>query len=418
MSEKFLAVTLGAIACVSGAIALAMAQAIPESLGLRPSSERNSASAKHVILFIGDGMGFEQVKAASLYDRGTPRSLSFQQFPHHGQVTTHSANNAVTDSAAAATAIATGFKVNNNVISMAIPGDGAPLTTVLEYFQARGKSTGIVTTTEMSHATPAAFAAHEPSRSNAVEIVADYFEQSRPHVLFGGGSSGGLSPTLAREAGYRVVGDRDELQQLDTETVERVSGQFGNGHLPYEFDGLGDLPHLREMTATAIAILDNDPDGFFLIVEGGRIDHAGHANDLQRNVMETLAFADAVRQAVTWADDHPETLILVSADHETGGLKVVGNRGAGEFPEVTWSTTDHTGANVPIYGWGVGSASVAGTLDNTDFFSLMTGVEPVRVSQDPSAVLAAIVPFSRPAIFETSGRRLRSKARANVSIAR
>jgi alkaline phosphatase len=237
-------------------------------------------------------------------------------------------------------------------------------------------------------------------------------------VLFGGGSSGGLSLTLAREAGYRVVGDRDELQQLDTETVERVSGQFGNGHLPYEFDGLGDLPHLREMTATAIAILDNDPDGFFLIVEGGRIDHAGHANDLQRNVMETLAFADAVRQAVTWADDHPETLILVSADHETGGLKVVGNRGAGEFPEVTWSTTDHTGANVPIYGWGVGSASVAGTLDNTDFFSLMTGVEPVRVSQDPSAVLAAIVPFSRPAIFETSGRRLRSKARANVSIAR
>ncbi|MBK4729848.1 alkaline phosphatase [Oxynema sp. CENA135] len=394
-----------------------MAQCIPESLGSRPNSERNSASAKHVILFIGDGMGFEQVKAASLYDRGTPRSLSFQQFPHHGQVTTHSANNPVTDSAAAATAIATGFKVNNDVISMAMPGDGAPLTTVLEYFQDRGKMTGIVTTTEISHATPAAFAAHEPNRSNAAEIVADYFEQSRPHVLFGGGSSG-LSPTLARQAGYLVVRDRAELQQLDTETVERVSGQFGDSHLPYEFDGLGDLPHLQEMTATAIAILDNDPDGFFLIVEGGRIDHAGHANDLQRNVMETLEFDDAVRQAVTWADDHPETLILVSADHETGGLKVVRDRGAGEFPEVTWSTTDHTGANVPIYGWGIGSESVAGTLDNTDFFALMTGVEPVRVSQHPRVTLAAIVPFYRPGIFETSGGRLRSKASANISIAR
>ncbi|MFQ6035677.1 MAG: alkaline phosphatase, partial [Sedimentisphaerales bacterium] len=130
------------------------------------------AEPKNVIFFIGDGMGFEQVKAAGMYAHGQAGTLSFELFPYNGQLTTYAANSPITDSAAAGTALATGVKVNNRVISMAYPGDGSELETLLEYFKARGKSTGLVTTTTMTHATPACFGAHEPARSNFEQIAA------------------------------------------------------------------------------------------------------------------------------------------------------------------------------------------------------------------------------------------------------
>lgn len=278
------------------------------------NSESNNAP-KNVILLIGDGMGPEQVKAAGMYANGTPGSLSFEQLPHQAEMTTHSANNPITDSAASGTAIATGVKVNNEVVSVAIPGDGQPLQTVLERLQASGKSTGLVTTTEITHATPAVFAAHQQDRSNQSEIARDYLNTSRPEVLFGGGGAG-MSAKAAETAGYQVVTNQPQMQALDTETVTRVSGQFGQGHLPYEYDGVGELPHLRDMTKTALNILDNDPDGLFLMVEGGRIDHAGHANQIKRNVTETVEFANAVTEVLKWAENHPDTLIIVTADHE------------------------------------------------------------------------------------------------------
>ena len=129
----------------------------------------NTAQAvqpKNVILLIGDGMGFEQVKAAGMYLNGAAGTLSFEALPYQGQLTTYSANSSVTDSAAAGTALATGFKVNNGVISMAFPGDGRELRTSLEYYQLLGYRTGLVTTTYITHATPATFGAHEPSRDN------------------------------------------------------------------------------------------------------------------------------------------------------------------------------------------------------------------------------------------------------------
>jgi len=334
-----------------------------------------SGAPKNVIISIGDGMGPEQVKAAGMY-AGTPGSMSFEQFPHQAEVTTHAANDPVTDSAASATAIATGVKVNKGVISLATPGDGQPLTTVLEIFQGSGKSTGLVTTTEMTHATPAAFASHQPSRNNQRQISQDYFNTSRPKVLFGGGGSG-MSVKAAETAGYQVVTTARQMQQLDTETATRVSGQFGKGHLPYEYDGMGNLPHLPDMTKTALNILDNDPDGLFLMVEGGRIDHAGHANDIERNVMETLEFAKAVTEVVKWAQNHPDTLIIVTADHETGGLKVLDDRDQGNIPQVSWSTWGHTGVNVAIYGWGVNSEQISGVMDNTDIFHLLLGQQEI-----------------------------------------
>ena len=326
--------------------------------------------ANNIIMFIGDGMGPEHVKAASIYSYGTESGMFFQSFPVASNITTFCADNAVTDSAAAATAIATGHKVNYAVVSAALPGDGSELETILEYYKARGKSTGLVTTTYITHATPAAFGAHEPSRNNYSNIASDLLTGSKPDILFGGASY--VTPTAAANAGYDVVTDLAQLMAINADSATMVSGQFGSGYLPYEYDWLGTLPHLSNMVSVGLDILDKDPDGFFLMVEGGRIDHASHSNDIIRTIYETVEFENSIRVAYQWAMDHPDTLIVVTADHETGGLTVTGNNGIGNLPSVTWSTTGHTATDVPVYAWGAGSAIIANVTDNTHFFNSIT----------------------------------------------
>ena len=339
------------------------------------------AAPKNVMLFIGDGMGFEQVKAAGMYANGTPGTLCFESFPYEGEVTTYSASDPVTDSAAAGTAIATGVKVNNRVISLATPGDGRELVTMLEHFQSKGKMVGLVSTAHITHATPAAFGAHEPSRNKYANIAADYLNQSKPNVLFGGAKY--MTASAAKVAGYTVVTDRASLLEKNTDSVTYISGQFGDSHLPYEYDGLGALPHLSEMTDVAISVLDNDPDGFFLMVEGGRIDHAGHASNTARNVSETVEFAKAVQKAIDWAKGRDDTLIIVTADHETGGLKVLKNNGKGTLPTVNWTGSGkHTNVNVPVYAWGANAEGLKPVMNNTDFFMFVTDISPVLRSSD------------------------------------
>ena len=330
------------------------------------------ATATNIILLIGDGMGFEQMRAGSYYI-GT--NLVFESWARQGEVTTRSANSPITDSAASGTAMATGHKVNNGVVSLAIPGDGSEYETVLEFLKRRGKLTGLVTTTAITHATPAVFAAHEDNRNNIAGIAADYLNVSRPNVLLGGGS--GFSAAEAAAAGYTVVTNRTELQSLNTASETMVSGQFGNGHMPYELDGTGDLPHLSEMTQTALEVLQSGTNGFFLMVEGGRIDHACHANDIARCVREVQEFDNAVKAALTWAGNRSDTLIIVTADHETGGLAVQADNGPGNEPDVTWSSPGHTGTNVGIFAVGPGSEAVGGAIDNTDVYRIMMLSQPV-----------------------------------------
>ena len=183
---------------------------------------------------------------------------------------------------------------------MAMPGDGSELETLLENARARGLAAGLVTTTYITHATPAAFGAHEPNRNNYAEIAADYLNQTRPDVILGGGANG-MTVADTEAAGYTVVTDRAGLQAVNTAAVSRLSGQFGSSHLPYEYDGLGDLPHLSEMVTVAVDVLDNDPDGFFLMIEGGLIDQACHANDPNRLVGEVGEFDNAFDDVWSWA---------------------------------------------------------------------------------------------------------------------
>lgn len=349
------------------ALAAAVLAALPipaEETQPAPANARvaSDPAARNIILCIGDGMGPEQIRAARCF---VGMSLFFESFPVRDDVATSSANSDVTDSAASATAMAAGAKVNNGVISMALPGDESELETLLERFQEAGKRVGLVTSTYVTHATPAAFGAHEPKRSNLAEIARDYLEQTRPNVLLGGGGKG-MSPEAARAAGYTVVTNRAGLQALDLSSESHVSGQFGHDNLPFELDGSGDLPGLVEMAAAALDLLDEDPDGFFLMLEGGRIDHAGHSHDLARNMRETLTFDEAVRAVVAWAARRGDTLVIVTADHETGGLKVVKDLGPGNAPDVTWSAKGHTGVDVPVYVWGRGAGHFDNVGDNTD----------------------------------------------------
>ena len=312
-------------------------------------------------------MGPEQIKAARYY-AGT--DLFFESAPWQSEATTFSSDSTTTDSAAAATAIATGEKVDNGFISTESRGTSAELETILEYFKAKDKRVGLVTTAYMTHATPAAFGAHETSRNNISEIAFDYLNQTLPNILFGGGGNG-MTIESALAAGYTVVTDSEGLFALDTDNEVFVSGQFGNTHLPYEYDGLGPLPHLSDMATVALDVLDNDPDGFFLMIEGGRIDHACHVNDLSRCIFEILEFSVTVETVFNWIQGRDDTLLIVTADHETGGLTDIADNGPGIIPEATWGSFNHTSTMVPVYAYGLNAELAAAISDNTEIHTLM-----------------------------------------------
>lgn len=324
-------------------------------------------SPRNVILFIGDGMGPEHIRAARLYHG---QALSFESFPYAGKMTTRSANNAVTDSAASATAMSTGFKVDNGVISRSTPGDGSDLETLVEYFTALNKRTGLVTTAYLTHATPAAFGAHAANRLDIDAIAYDYLYHTRPYVMLGGGKNG-LSRTEALAAGYNIVSNRDELMQYRYSSTGRLMGLFGITHLPYELDGVGNLPHLSEMVLSALELLDDEPNGFFLMIEGGRIDHASHVNDIALSIFETVELSNSVEIALSWARGRTDTLIIVTADHETGGLELLESPPVGEVPRVAWSTTGHTARDVNYYAWGFGASEIESQIDNTAINSIV-----------------------------------------------
>lgn len=380
-----------------------------------------AAGADSAVLFIGDGMGAAQIAMARGAAGGDP--LAMERLPYSGLVTTHSASHRITDSAAAGTALATGRKTNNGMVSV-LP-DGARLETILQRALRAGKSVGVVTTDALTGGTPAPFLAHVADRGERAEIAAQLV-QSGAHVMLGfwradflpegaGGRRRDGRNLVAelRRRGYDVVFTRQEL--ADSQNLAIV-GLFDDGE---------HAPSLAEMTAAALARLSVNADGFLLVVEGARIDWACHGNDPAGSVIETWAFDEAVAAAAEFARQRGRTLVLVTADHETGGLRIEhpnrlpalrGVRGdsaaiashlnadrtnvgatlaehagirditlaeadrvraastaaAGiaallsERAGVSWTTTGHSAAPVPIYALGPGAERFTGQMDNTD----------------------------------------------------
>lgn len=293
------------------------------------ASAAEKGSAKNVILLIPDGLGTSHVTATRIY-KG--EELSFERYVK-GLMNTWSTDTTITDSAAAGTAMATGYKTESGKIS--VTPDGMEPDSILDAAREKGKATGVIATSRVTHATPAAFVAHNESRSNEVDLAQQYI--NKVDVVLGGGqdmftleSEGGKQPERnlvqeAKDAGYKYITTKSEM--ADT-TNGKVLGLFAKGAMTYEIDRVDvEQPSLSDMTKYAIDVLSKDQDGFFLMVEGSQIDWAGHANDPVALIHDTLEFESAVNEALEFAKKDNETLVVVASDHETGGLAIGSNVG-------------------------------------------------------------------------------------------
>jgi alkaline phosphatase len=338
----------------------------------KPSRETtpypNPTDVKNVILMIGDGMGYNQVAMARLVAAGQDGKLYMERMGVKGNLATHSASSSVTDSAAAGTALSSGIKTKNGMIGMT--ADGTAYQTILEAARDKGMATGIAVTCCVTHATPAAFYARAKSRSSELAISPQIFD--KVDVILGGGrhfflpkeSDGKRTDGVdliqqALDSGYTYVHDAAGLKAA---RGPRVLGLF-------QMDALKTVapePDLAGLTAKAISTLNAAPNGFFLMVEGSQIDWACHGNNARESIRQTLLFDQAVKTAVDFALKDRRTLVLVTADHETGGLTVNGWDPKTRLLDVEWSTKGHTGVPVPLYALGPRAELFQGEIDNTD----------------------------------------------------
>ncbi|MEM1423813.1 MAG: alkaline phosphatase, partial [Planctomycetota bacterium] len=279
---------------------------------------RTTAAPKNVVLMISDGMSPGVMQLAdgfSLARRQTTTAwmaLAQRDDATTTMMSTGSANGPVTDSAAAGTAFSTGRRANNNALCV-LP-DGSRPTPLAQRVKATNRATGIVTTTSIAHATPASFVVNHPSRHDYAPIASQMLAK-RPDVMLGGGAEHFPESRLKTFApDVAVVRTRAEmLAGLPTDAP--VMGVFARDHMAYEMDRTDDEPSLAEMTAAALTRLDADPTGFFLMVEGGRVDHAAHSNDILALLHDQIAFDDALAAALAFADGRDDTLVIATSDH-------------------------------------------------------------------------------------------------------
>lgn len=331
------------------------------------TNSKSNNNVKNIILLIGDGMGLAQLYAAHTANKG---ELNTKRCNYIGIQTTYSANKYITDSGASGTAIACGKKTNNGMIG--VSPDSVALTSILELAEYHNLSTGLVATSTITHATPAAFYAHQPYRKNEHLIALDLL-QANVDFFAGGGikyfnnraDNKNLLDSLKNKS-YQIVRNIDELKQIET---FKIAGFFAENAMPKISENRGD--YLQNVTENAIRILSKNKKGFFLMIEGSQIDWAGHNNDLDYVLNELLDFDKAVGIALDFAEKNKNTLVIVTADHETGGMSIKnGNIAKGEI-KVDFTSNDHTGIWVPVYAYGQGSENFTGFYENTDLFYKM-----------------------------------------------
>lgn len=324
----------------------------------------NNHSPKNIILLIGDGMGLSQMYAAYVTVQD---NLNMTQCPNIALVKTFSDSDFITDSAAAGTALATGHKTTNGMIGM-LP-DKTPVRSILKYAEDNGLATGLVATAAITHATPASFIACVENRG-LYEEIARQFLHTNIDVFIGGGydnfskradSLNLIDSLLAKN--YQVVTTIPEMMKV---TQGKMAALLYPKHAPKYSEGRGDMLSLA--TSKAIDLLDKNEKGFFMMVEGSQIDWGGHDNDLDYIVSETIDFDKACGVALDYARQNGNTLVIITADHETGGLSLPADKLIDGKPEGKFSTGDHSAIPVPLYSFGPGAEQFNGLIDNTDIF--------------------------------------------------
>ncbi len=402
-----------------------------------------ASTPKNIVFMISDGCGYNHIEATSIFEHGKAGSQIYEQFPIKYGMSTYPANGSgynpdsawsrfdyirkkVTDSAASGTAMATGEKTYNSFIG--VDSTKNKVKNIIERLEESGKATGVITTVSISHATPATFVAHNEYRGNYIEIAREMILESHVEVIMGAGHPfydeagqlksdssfkyvGGKDVWAALLGGvagndadgdsiadpWLLIQDRAEFQQLMTgATPKRIIGipkvaktlqQERSGDTnadAFVVPFIETVPTLEEMTRAALNILDNDPDGFFIMIEGGAIDWASHDNQYGRMIEEEIGFNQAVAAVVKWVEENSswdETLVIVTADHETGYLTglnsgtgddgkpiwhPIANRGQGITPGLQWNSDGHTNSLVPFFAKGAGSEVFHEFANETD----------------------------------------------------
>ncbi|KGE86329.1 MAG: alkaline phosphatase [Phaeodactylibacter xiamenensis] len=345
--------------------------ALLESCRVQQLPPPENATARNIIFLIGDGMGLGHISAA-LY--ANDNSLNLEQFTHIGFQKTYSANDLITDSAAGATAFACGVKTYNGAIGLT--ADSAACETILEELQGQGYATGLVATATIVHATSAAFAAHQPIRVFYEEIAEDLAASGVDYLVGGGKRYFDRREKDERDLIREMEGNsyyvtsylEHELKDLVPSPMSRFCYFAADKHPLTKAAGRDYLPRAVSMGASFLGRRSNT--GFFLMAEGSMIDWGGHSNDGGLVIEETKDFDRAVKEALNFARRDRETLVIVTADHESGGMAL--NPGSSfESINASFTTNGHTAAMVPVFAYGPGAELFDGIYENTEIYYKM-----------------------------------------------
>lgn len=325
-----------------------------------------SKKPKNVIFLIGDGMGTSQVFAGLTANHG---HLFLENFKHVGFSKTQSADDYITDSAAGGTALSTGIKTYNGAIGVDVNKN--PVKTILEDAEAKNLSTGLVSTSSITHATPASFIAHQPSRNMYEEIAADFIKTDID-VFIGGGyknftqrKDGRNLVNELKQKGYTVEQDINKIKNVKSGKLVGLTAEEHNGRVAER----GDM--LPVATQTAINILSQNKKGFFLMVEGSQIDWGGHAGSTIYIVEDMLDFDKTIGKVLEFAAKDGKTLVVITADHETGGMALTGGNMESGKVKADFPLGGHTAVMVPVFAYGPGAEQFTGIMENTDIHKKM-----------------------------------------------
>lgn len=337
-------------------------QVAPEARLLRLAPVPPGEKAESAVVLIGDGLGFAGIEAGRLLSRGIGGHLELDRMPVAGWSTTRHLAGLATDSAAGATALFTGRKTLNGQLS--VDEKGQVLATLAEAARKKGKSVGILTDSYLWDATPAALIVHNKTRRDTLGIARAMAASGYELLVgcearrFADDDRGGPLEAEFRQQGYGIAGDLESLQKA---APGRVLGLFPAGNIsPKRGESL--LPRLA---AWAITRLAQNPQGYLLLIETEETDNGGHQNELDQVVRGVVALDGALRETLAVAEKHGKTLVVLTADHETGGLALLGG-GAGQPLRYTWATDDHNAEPVPLLAYGPGAEHFAGIRDNTE----------------------------------------------------